>query len=573
MIYVDNTNEYSQRIYIPKDEADATSGVTGHTITLQEKDYVITENGTTRIHADAGYDGISGGTIGVYVSAATGVTFQHLDVTEDGLYVPSGDGVYTGVTVQVYDRAYQDGYQDGYSSGYTDGRAAGFEEGYVSGRTDGYNEGHSSGFDEGYYSGQTEGYQEGREDGYSEGYTSGSTDGYQEGYRVGYAAGYTEGRAEGYQAGLADGAENQKALLTDGAFTQNGHYTLENGWSAVTISVPDGPYQEGYQDGVDHQKSLLDSLTVTANGITVTSETGYSAVTTNLPMATILPRIDSNGVYSFIPTDFNLQGFDGFEVTVDVPTSGGSSVLTAVTATTNGVYTPPTGFDGFSSVRVDVQLDTATTYNQGFSSGYTSGMTDGYSSGYTEGVAWRDAQDIRGVFTENKTYRRSNTYGWNEVVVRVPTAETYTSGYTDGSEYQKSLLGSTAFTANGSYTNANGWSAVTVNLDTAATYNAGYTSGRTRGYSEGVAAQKGLLTSTTITQNGTYNRANGWSAVTVNIPLTSATITSNGTYTKSNGGYSSVTVNVPTTQVVTLTQAQYNALSPKDNNTIYLIKD
>ena len=91
MIYVENTNEYSQRIYIPKDEADATSGVTGHTVALQVKDYVITENGTTRIHPDGGYDGISGGTIGVYVSAATGVTFQHLDVTEDGLYIPTGN--------------------------------------------------------------------------------------------------------------------------------------------------------------------------------------------------------------------------------------------------------------------------------------------------------------------------------------------------------------------------------------------------------------------------------------------------------------------------------------------------
>lgn len=422
MIYVENTNEYSQRIYIPKDEADATSGVTGHTVALQVKDYVITENGTTRIHPDGGYDGISGGTIGVYVSAATGVTFQHLDVTEDGLYIPTGDNVYTGVTVSVYDGAYQDGYQAGYSDGY------------------------DNGYNSGYSSGQTDGYAEGRTDGYSEGYTKGSNDGYQEGYRVGYAAGYSVGRTDGMTA--------QKELLAEGTFTQNGTYTREDGWSAVTVQV-EGEYQDGYQDGIDYQKSLLGTYNFTANTgpDAITFENGISAATVNIPLETITVTANTNGSYDYLGLD---HFYSDVHFLVDVPQSGRTPVLTSCTITQNGTYIPPAGVDGFSSV---VAIFDATA---AFNSGYTSGMTDGYSSGYTEGVDWRDAQDIRGVFAANGTYHRSNGYGWNEVVVRVDTSAAYTSGYTDGTNYQQSLLGSTAFTENGTYTNQNGWSAVTV---------------------------------------------------------------------------------------------------------------
>ena len=127
---------------------------------------------------------------------------------------------------------------------------------------------------------------------------------------------------------------------------------------------------------------------------------------------------------------------------------------------------------------------------------------------------------IRGVFTENKTYTRSNTYGWNEVVVRVDTASTYNAGYSSGVTYQKSLLATTSVTA-----------------------------------------------------NGVYTRENGWKKVTVNVPLTGLTVTANGTYTPSAGGYNNVVVNVPTTTTVVMTAQQYADLAVKDNNTIYLIRN
>lgn len=537
MIYVDNNSNYPQRVYIPRDE-DLLEDLRGYQ--SQRKDYVINNNGLTYIYPDPGYDGISGGTISVYVSAATGVTFEHLDVTEDGIYVPTGDSAYSGVTVQVYDGAYQDGFNDGYSSGYTvgfnDGYSSGMTDGYASGSTAGFEAGYTSGvtdgFGSGYTSGHTDGYSSGVTDGFGSGYTSGMTDGYASGYTAGYASGNTDGfnggyhlgYSSGYTSGYTDGSNNQKSLLTSTTITENGTYTKENGWSAVTVSVTGGSYNEGYEAGVEHQKSLLGSYNFTANTgpDAVVFQDGISAATVNIPVSDIMVTATTNGEYRYIATD---GLYAGVQFTVDVPQTGSTPVLTAGTFNQNGQYFPPAGVDGFSSVFVGV--NTAQTYVEGFQ--------DGYSSGHTE-------------------------------------------GFQDGEEHQKGLLSSATFTDNGTYTREDGWSSVTVDINTAATYNSGYTegysSGRTRGFSEGVAAQKGLLTAETFTENGTYTRANGWDEVTVNVPLTSLTVTQNGVYTPSSGGYNRVIVDVPQTPtILTVTQAQYDAIPVKDNNTIYLIKD
>ena len=69
-------------------------------------------------------------------------------------------------------------------------------------------------------------YNSGYTEGYASGYTSGETDGYSTGYASGYTSGETAGMAE------------QKALLTSTTITENGSYTRENGYSAVTVNVP-----------------------------------------------------------------------------------------------------------------------------------------------------------------------------------------------------------------------------------------------------------------------------------------------------------------------------------------------
>ena len=378
MIYVDNDSINSQLIYIPRD--DEFEGATGHTLTLQRKDYVINENGVTHIHPDyPEYDGISGGTISVYVSAATGVTFEDLEVTENGRYVPSGDSVYTGVTVNVpgYDEGYHDGFEAGYSSGVTDGYSSGhtdgYNEGYSSGVTDGYNSGSTEGFDAGYASGFTEGYASGQTDGYS----SGMTDGYASGYTAGFEAGYSSGRTDGYAEGYQDGMAAQRALLGELSATTNGTYTSETGYSAVTVDVAS-----------TGSSATLSSETFTLNGQYTPPQgvDGWSAVTVS---------VDTASTYQ--------EGYEDGE-------AAQKSRLQELTATTN--HFTYIDQDGYSAVTVNVD---------------TSGD---YSSGYTEGMAAQKALLASTAFTANGTYQREN--GWNEVEVAVPLSSLQTTINTNG---------------------------------------------------------------------------------------------------------------------------------------------
>ena len=84
--------------------------------------------------------------------------------------------------------------------------------------------------------------------------------------------------------------------------------------------------------------------------------------------------------------------------------------------------------------------------------------------------------------------------------------------------------------------------------------------------------------SKTYTTNGikTITGEFNGGSITINVHPTASlieTYTENGTYNVSgefSGGQ--ITVNVPSTSTVTMTQAQYDALTVKDSNTIYLIK-
>lgn len=166
MIYLDN-NTKEQRIYIPREVS--VTGATGETVVLQHKNYNLTENGRTQIIPDAGYAGISGGSITVNVDT-----------------------------------------RDVFASGYT--------------------------------------------------------------------------------SGVTDGMTEQKSLLSSTTISDNGPYTSENGWSAVTVDVPqtgytqsdlDNAYASGQTNGAASQKALLTSRTINDNG-TYTSENGFSAVTVNV---------------------------------------------------------------------------------------------------------------------------------------------------------------------------------------------------------------------------------------------------------------------------------------------------
>ena len=231
-----------------------------------------------------------------------------------------------------------------------------------------------------------------------------------------------------------------------------------------------------------------------------------------------------NGLYT------REDGWNEVEVSVEAPLPVLEDKTVVISADTTTV-TPSSGYDGMSQVIVDASGYAQENYDGGFEDGFE----DGYSSGSTDEKA-----KLSGVtFTANTAVTVSDG-GYSAVTVNVPQTghtdqeleDAYESGYTSGQTDQKNLLTTTAFTENGSYQRENGWSGVTVNIDTASTWTDGYSSGETH--------QKSLLTTTAITVNGNYTRENGWSGITVNVPTGSSynveqnkpfTATSNGNYT------------------------------------------
>lgn len=240
-----------------------------------------------------------------------------------------------------------------------------------------------------------------------------------------------------------------------------------------------------------------------------------------------------NGQYSVVPP----SGFDGFSsvnVTVDVEQTPCKLTTSTVNITEEGEHTitPPSGYDGLSEVVVNVDVDCGTDCE----------------TCYDEGVADQKAKLTSTTFTENGNYTREDgwnavqvnvdtvtpynngvadqkakltslnvtqngTYrredGYNEVVVNVPSSDNCQECYEQGEADQKARLTSATFVNNGHYTLADGWNDVTVNVDTVTPYN--------NGYNDGVNDQLNRLAPLYVTQNGTYSRPDGYSTVEVDV--------------------------------------------------------
>lgn len=299
--------------------------------------------------------------------------------------------------------------------------------------------------------------------------------------------------------------------------------------------------------------------------------------------------ITENGLRVITPG----PGYDGIgeiRIETDVPQSASVLQDKEVEYAENGSYTihPDAGYDGLSSVAVDVDVP------------------DRYDEGYEDGETDQKAKLSTTSVTENGTYTRAD--GYSAITVDVPQGQGYEEGYEDGVADQKAKLTVTSFTENNTYTMEDGWSAVTVNVpQTGQTinnqtkniqlitgdfrlthksggyfysfkpnvfYNITYDTGYT-GLEEvrlqctlvpddaiavGENQQKAKMSALTVTTNGEYNREDGWSAVTVNVPsdyqdgyddgeaaqkakLSTTSVTENGTYTRADG-YSAITVDV-----------------------------
>lgn len=245
-----------------------------------------------------------------------------------------------------------------------------------------------------------------------------------------------------------------------------------------------------------------------------------------------------------------------------------AKITPRINITENGVYEADYGYN-----TVSVNVPSGGDCQEEIEEAYESGQTVGYNSGYTAGEAAQKSKLAITAITANGTYERED--GFNRVTVNVESApqlevrsynldenwsgdsgEVYPDaslGF-DGFRYfmvndigygqakvnsgftaARNLMSSTTITENGTYTNESGWSAVTVNVPPTDCSTA---------YAEGVAYQKSKLASTAITQNGTFTRADGWSAVTVNVPTTGGCSLQQKTFVLQDGmNYSNVLIN------------------------------
>lgn len=240
-----------------------------------------------------------------------------------------------------------------------------------------------------------------------------------------------------------------------------------------TPSHHSGSYESGYTDGVAYQKSLLSSITITDNG-DYSRENGYSAITVDVPHTGYTLQ-DLNNAYDSGATDGYNSGYDdgyhsgstdGFASGYSSGSTDGFSsgetageqniinTFTAITATTNGEY--GSSAHPLSSVTVDVPFTghTDQEMEDAYNSGYTSGSTDGYNSGFTSGETHQKSLLSSTAITENGQYLSEN--GFSAVTVEVPTSGT------------PSVLGTGSFSANGTYSAStdglDGYSAITIDL-------------------------------------------------------------------------------------------------------------
>lgn len=101
----------------------------------------------------------------------------------------------------------------------------------------------------------------------------------------------------------------------------------------------------------------------------------------------------------------------------------------------------------------------------------------------------------------------------------IPSTKAYDKGYNDGledgKEQQKGKLSNLNVTENGQYEREDGWNVVTVDVPGLnGSYNEGYEQGKT----EGIDEQKSKLESINITENGVYSKEDGYNHIEVNVP-------------------------------------------------------
>lgn len=182
--------------------------------------------------------------------------------------------------------------------------------------------------------------------------------------------------------------------------------------------------------------------------------------------------------------------------------------------TENGQYDyyPENDADAFMPVNITVDVPQKYTDEQVgelINDAHQSGLDAGFSQGYGDGLAMGRSEGF---------------------------SDGYSAGEKDGIAFQKAKLSEIQITENGIYTREDGYKTVTVEIEggiseeeveaiRTESFNEGYAAGESDGYSDGYSEglddgaedQKALLTTIKITENGVYEKEDGYKTVTVEV--------------------------------------------------------
>lgn len=264
---------------------------------------------------------------------------------------------------------------------------------------------------------------------------------------------------EGYHDGEENGTEEQKSKLASTAFTQNGVYRREDGWNEVEVAVE----QTGTTCNLESKTE-----TVTANTQTILPSSGYDGMSEVVVDATNYGQ------------DKYDEGFADGQASVPpcppCPPCPEPNIESGVTFPLNSGFTqttvtPSSGYDGIGDITIYDNGYGQERYDNGFTQGYAQGQADcpscpeiesavtyGIGSGFT-GATITPSSGYDGMAEVTIT---DNGYGQEKY--DEGHGDGYNEGFTDGQTDILSGMTATAFTQNDTYTNANGWSAVTVNV-------------------------------------------------------------------------------------------------------------
>ena len=358
--------------------------------------------------------------------------------------------------------------------------------------------------------------------------------------------------------------------------------------SLVETITSNGSYHYAPEEGsvfneaditVDVHPSVSLSKTYVSNGShTITGEFNGGTINVDVhPTNKLVETITSNGSYSY-PGEYA-----GAEITVTAAKTE-ESLEKIITSNGSHIYSPEEG-SVFSGANITVDVHPSNKLVETIT-----------SNGITElSGEWKDASisvDVHPTDTLSRTYVSNGSYNitgeWKDASIKVAVPS--------DKKPEESLV--ETITSNGSYSyspeegSVFSGANITVDVHPSVSLSKTYTTngektitGEFNGGVVNVNVHPTNKLVETITSNGSYNYTDEYAGaeIMVNVPGGSKpeeslveTITSNGSYSYSPSSGSvfssaSITVNVPSTDVVTMTQAEYNALSNKNPNTIYLI--